>query len=48
MMKDRKAHKNNSGVMATIKGKSYCLKLGEVGGQKELSHYFYTTQFRRK
>lgn len=48
MLKDRKAHEHNVGVLHNIKGKMYCLKLGEVSNFKEFSHYFYTSQYRRK
>ena len=47
-MKDKGAHKNNVGVLTNIKGKMYCLKLGQVGNFKEFSHYFYASQYRRK
>lgn len=48
LFKDKKAHSNNMGVISSIKGKMYCLKLGEVSKPKDFSHYFYTTQYKRK
>lgn len=48
MLKDKVAHSHNLGVIQSIKGKMYCLKLGEVAQFKEFSHYFYTSQYRRK
>ena len=36
------------GVISSIKGKMYCLKLGEVSSWKEFSNYFYFTQYRRR
>lgn len=47
MMKNRKAHEYNLGVLNNIKGRMYCLRLGEVSNYKEFSHYFYTSQYRR-
>ena len=47
MFRNKKAHNHNPGVLTNIKGKMYCLKLGAVGNQKEFSHYFYTSQYRR-
>lgn len=48
MLKDKKAHEHNLGVLQNIKGKMYCLKLGEVSNFKQFSHYFYTSQYRRR
>lgn len=48
MLKDKQAHSHNLGVIQNIKGKMYCLKLGEVAQFKEFSHYFYTSQYRRR
>lgn len=48
MIKDKKAHSNNMGVITNIKGKMYCLKLGEVSKPKDFSFYFYSTQYRKK
>ena len=48
MFKDKEAHDHNTGVITNIKGRMYCLKLGEVGRQKELSHYFYATQYKKR
>lgn len=47
-MKDPKLHENNMGVISSIKGKMYCLKLGEVGHPKDFSHYFYFSQHRNR
>jgi hypothetical protein len=47
-MKDPKAHENNMGVISSIKGKMYCLKLGEVSSSKDFSNYFYFTQYRKR
>lgn len=48
MLKDPTAHEVNIGVISNIKGKMYCLKLGELSSSKDFSHYFFTNQFRRK
>lgn len=48
MISDKKSHMNNMGIINNIKGKMYCLKLGEVSKPKEFVHYFYTTQYRKK
>ena len=34
MIGNRKAHQENPGVLTNIKGKMYCLRLGEVGKQR--------------
>ena len=48
MIKHNKVQAKNFGVLHSIKGKMYCLKLGEVSKSKELSHYFYTSQYKRQ
>ena len=48
MIKDKKAHEQNMGVISSIKGKMYCLKLGEVSNYKDFSHFFYANQYKRK
>ena len=47
-MRDPKAHEHNMGVLSTIKGKMYCLKLGTVSQSKNVEHFFYANQFRRR
>ena len=46
MMNESKLHDNNMGIIASIKGKMYCLKLGEVSRSKDFSRFFYSNQFR--
>ena len=36
------------GVISSIKGKMYCLQLGEVSNFKDFSHYFYANQYKKK
>lgn len=48
MLHDPKTLEQNMGVITSIKGKMYCLKLGEVSSSKDFSHYFYSKQFRIK
>ena len=48
MITDPKALEQNMGVISSIKGKMYCLKLGEVSSSKDFSHYFYSKQFKVK
>jgi hypothetical protein len=48
MIKDKKAHEQNMGIINNIKGKMYCLKLGEVSNHKDFSRFFYTTQYKKK
>ena len=45
-MNESKLHDNNMGIIASIKGKMYCLKLGEVSRSKDFSRFFYSNQFR--
>ena len=47
-MKNPKVHDLNMGVISSIKGKMYCLKLGEVSSSKDFSNYFYTNIYRRR
>jgi hypothetical protein len=47
-MRDPKAHLANIGVISSIKGKMYCLKLGAVSSSKDFAHYFYSMQYRRQ
>lgn len=46
MLNQPKCFEQNMGVISSIKGKMYCLKLGEVSCSKDFSHYFYSKQFR--
>lgn len=46
MLHEPKTLEQNMGVITNIKGKMYCLKLGEVSSSKDFSHYFYSKQFR--
>lgn len=46
MLHETKAHENNMGIISSIKGKMYCLKLGEVSSSKDFSRFFYSNQFR--
>lgn len=48
MITDPKSLDQNMGVISSIKGKMYCLKLGEVSSSKDFSHYFYSKQFKVK
>ena len=48
MIKEKKVHSQNMGVISSVKGKMYCLQLGEVSNYKDFSHYFYTNQYKRK
>lgn len=48
MISDPKTLEKNMGVISSIKGKMYCLKLGEVSSSKDFSNYFYSKQFRVK
>jgi len=48
MLSEPRALDQNMGVISSIKGKMYCLKLGEVSSSKDFSHYFYTKQFKNK
>jgi hypothetical protein len=45
-MHESKVHENNMGIISSIKGKMYCLKLGEVSSSKDFSRFFYSNQFR--
>jgi hypothetical protein len=48
MLHEPRALEQNMGVISSIKGKMYCLKLGEVSSSKDFSHFFYSKQFRMK
>lgn len=48
MIQDKKVHSHNMGVITNIKGKMYCLKLGEVSKPKDFSYFFYSTQYRKR
>ena len=48
MIQDKKVHSHNMGVITNIKGRMYCLKLGEVSKPKDFSYFFYSTQYRKR
>jgi hypothetical protein len=48
MFREKKVHTNNMGIITNIKGKMYCLKLGEVSKPKKFTDFFYSTQYRKK
>jgi hypothetical protein len=48
LIKDTRAHRQNIGVISSIKGKMYCLKLGQMQSSKEFSHYFYVNLYKRR
>ena len=48
MLTDPKALEQNMGVISNIKGKMYCLKLGELSSSKDFSRFFYSKQFKAK
>jgi len=48
MLHDIKPHENNMGIISNIKGKMYCLKLGEVSSSKDFTRFFYSNQFRMR
>lgn len=45
--KDPKALDSHMGVLSTIKGRLYCLKLGDVSKSKNAEHFFYCSQYKR-
>ena len=47
-MRNPKAHEHNMGILSTIKGKTYCLELGTVSQSKNVEHFFYANQYRRR
>ena len=47
-MKKGVAHENNMGVIHQIKGKTYCLQLGEIDKSKDFPFYFYANRYERE
>jgi hypothetical protein len=48
MFQEKKVYTNNMGIITNIKGKMYCLKLGEVSKPKNFTDFFFSTQYRKK
>jgi hypothetical protein len=48
MMREGKVQGQGLGIFHNVKGKMYCLELGQISNFKEFSHYFYAAQYQRR